>query len=250
MLEKSFMDGLTLGLAAASLFVAGVIKGATGIGYVSCALPFLVMITGLQQAMVIVLAPAMATNVVVALTAGHLREALKFMWPFYAAILPGVAAGLTLMLLVEQRVAVAGLGAIMILYSVFSLAKPAVIIPARWQSPLKVPAGFLNGVVTGLTGSQVMPLLPYVLGLHLAPSLSVQVVNLAVIVSTVVVGIGLAAGGLLSATLLWLSCVAVVPAVAGTALGSYLRALLPVESFRAVTLAVLAAMGASMIVRW
>lgn len=244
------MDVLTLGLAAASLFVAGVIKGATGIGYVSCALPFLVMTTGLQQAMVIVLAPAMATNLVVALTAGNLREAMMRMWPFYVAILPGVAVGLTLLLLVEQRVAVASLGAMMVLYSTFALARPALSIPVRWQSPLRVPAGFLNGMVTGLTGSQVMPLLPYVLGLNLAPALSVQVVNLAVIVSTVVVGIGLAIGGLLSAALLGLSCIAVVPAAAGASFGSYLRTLLPVESFRSITLAVLAAMGAGMIVRW
>lgn len=242
-------DYTTQGLAAVALVAAGVIKGTTGIGYVSCALPLLVATIGLKPAMAVVLAPAMATNIVVALTAGHLREAMKCFWPLYLAMVPGIAAGVTMLAYVDQRIAVVTLGTSMLLYASFSLAKPSLRIPLRWQSALKVPTGLLNGFVTGLTGSQVMPLIPYVLGLNLAPALTVQSINLAVILGTVVVGIGLAANGLLTPSLIGASCAAVLPAAAGAMIGSWLRSFLPAEGFRTIALAVLAIMGASMILR-
>src|SRR6185436_20590924 len=59
-------NGTPFALAALGLFLAGVIKGTTGLGYSSCALPFLVSAIGLKPAMALVLIPAMATNVSVA----------------------------------------------------------------------------------------------------------------------------------------------------------------------------------------
>jgi hypothetical protein len=68
------MDLSLLWLAGLGLFLAGVVKGATGLGYSSCALPFLVSALGLKPAMALIIVPAMATNVTVAFTAGHFLE--------------------------------------------------------------------------------------------------------------------------------------------------------------------------------
>jgi uncharacterized membrane protein YfcA len=243
------MEMLPFVLATAGLFAAGLIKGTTGLGYASCALPFLVFVVGLTSAMGIVLIPAMATNVVVAVTAGHMREMIFLLWPLYLAILPGIVAGLCLLQLVDQRIAVASLGIAMVLYSLFGIVRPRVSIPGQWQSLLKGPAGFLNGIVTGLTGSQVMPLIPFVMGLNLDPTRMVQAVNIGVIISSIVLGLGLAASGLLTVPMLVLSCAAVIPAALGTFLGSRLRNFLPTATFRMLTLVVLAAMGVGMLAR-
>ena len=40
-------DVVSLGITTLGLLVAGIIKGATGLGYASCALPFLAMTMGL-----------------------------------------------------------------------------------------------------------------------------------------------------------------------------------------------------------
>jgi len=243
------MDMWPLIVATGGLFVAGVIKGATGLGYASCALPFLVVLMGLKPAMSLVLIPAIATNFTVAFTAGHFRETLRNLWPLYIAMLPGIAVGLWLLLSIDQHLAVAGLGGVMIAYSAFALARPEIRIPAAWQTPLQVPAGFLNGVVTGLTGSQVMPLVPYVMGLGLESGRTVQAINIAVIIASVVLGIGLAAHGILTPAILGFSILAIVPAVLGTTLGNLVRSVMPQQRFRTIILIVLAVMGLGMLVR-
>jgi hypothetical protein len=240
---------LELGFAVAGLLLAGIIKGTTGLGYASCALPFLVVTVGLQNAMAIVLVPAIATNVTLAVSAGHLRETIARFAPMYAAMLPGIAAGLVLLHALPPSRAVAILGVVMVLYAMFALAKPDLRWPAAWQGPLQVPTGLLNGVVTGLTGSQVMPLFPYVMGLQLEPARMVQVINLAVLIATSVLGIGLALTGLVTPLLLAGSIAATVPALIGVEVGNRLRPRLPVPAFRRVTLCVLLMMGIGMILR-
>ena len=85
------MEWSLLLLAGLGLFLAGVVKGATGLGYSSCALPFLVSALGLKPAMALVLIPAMATNVTVACSAGHFTEISRRL---RACILPCCRASL------------------------------------------------------------------------------------------------------------------------------------------------------------
>src|SRR5215468_2926784 len=61
-------------LAAFGLLVAGLIKGTTGLGYSTCALPFLVSAVGLRSAIVIVPIPALAANLGLLFGAGNVRE--------------------------------------------------------------------------------------------------------------------------------------------------------------------------------
>jgi uncharacterized protein len=64
-------------LAAIGLLVAGVIKGTTGLGYSTCALPFLVSAVGLRAANVIVPIPALAANLGLLSRAGNVRHTLR-----------------------------------------------------------------------------------------------------------------------------------------------------------------------------
>ncbi|MGE3710779.1 MAG: sulfite exporter TauE/SafE family protein [Hyphomicrobiaceae bacterium] len=243
------MDTTAIMLATMALFAAGVIKGATGLGYASCALPFLASLVGLKPAMAIVVVPAMATNFFIALTAGHLRETVRGLWPLYLAMLPGIALGLWLLVSIDQKLALSALGCVIVLYSVFALCWPKVQIPQAWQSPLQVPAGFLNGLVTGMTGSQVMPLVPYIMGLSLDSTRMVQAINLAVILASFFLGAGLLASGTANMWLFTLSAIGVLPAFAGTAVGSKLRELIPDLLFRRIMLVVLALIGLGLLLR-
>ncbi len=78
-------------------------------------------------------------------------------------------------------------------YAVFALARPS--SAEALAALLQGPAGFANGVVTGLTGSQVMPLLPYMMSLELQPDRFVQAVNLSVLLSSLVLAAALAVLG-------------------------------------------------------
>lgn len=235
--------------AVVGLLVAGVVKGATGLGYASCALPFLVLATGLKTAMAIVIIPALATNVGLAFMSGHFREIATRFRPLYVAILPGIAVGVLLLHWISQSVAVKTLGIIIISYVALALLRPEIALSSRQQKFLQVPTGLLNGLLTGLTGSQVMPLFPFVMSLKLDPDRTVQAINIAVMISTSFLAVGLFATGILTVPLLLGSALAVAPAIAGTFIGNGIRPMIPVARFRQLVLVTLLLVGGLMLFR-
>lgn len=243
------MDPVLLAVAAFGLFFAGIVKGTTGIGYSSCALPFLVPVVGLQSAIVLIVMPAMMSNVFVALTAGHFREVVARFWPLYVATPVGIAVGVTFLSSTDQRIAVALLGAVIIVYSMMSLMQPNLSLREPWSRALNAPVGFATGLLTGLTGSQVMPLLPYIMALHLEPNRTIQAINLAVMLTSAFLAAGLMLSGLMDMPSLGLSLLAVIPALLGVHLGNQARNLLPVQLFRRLILVVLLAIGLMFVLR-
>jgi uncharacterized protein len=243
------MDWFPIALAASGLLLAGVIKGVTGLGYTSCALPFLVMALGLKPAMALVILPAMATNVSVAITSGYLTETFLRFRLLYAAMIPGIVLGVQLLLWINQAAAVRTLGACIAAYVTFALTKPDLSIPARLERLLQVPAGFLNGVMTGLTGAQVMPLFPYMMALNLEPDRLVQAINLGVLIASAFLAAGLLATGIMSPTLLGASILALGPALLGVSIGARVRHRIPADQFKRITLLTLLLVGVLMLLR-
>jgi len=243
------MDWSLLLLAGLGLLLAGVVKGATGLGYSSCALPFLVSAIGLKPAMALVLLPAMATNVTVAFSAGHFTEIARRFSRLYVAMLPGIAIGIYLLVWIAQSVAVRTLGLIIIGYALMTLLRPQLLISRASERVLQVPTGFANGVLTGLTGSQVMPLFPYMMALDLDPNRLVQAINLAVTLASVCLAVGLFSAGILTPELAAASVLAILPALAGVEIGTRMRAHIPAAQFRSVVLYVLLATGFLLLVR-
>ena len=243
------MEWSLLALAGLGLFLAGIVKGATGLGYSSCALPFLVSAIGLKPAMALVVVPAMATNVTVACTAGHFFETSRRFASLYLAMLPGIAIGVYLLVWINQAIAVQALGTIIIAYVLLTAFRPQMSLPQALEHLLKVPTGFMNGVLTGLTGSQVMPLFPYMMALNLDPGRLVQAINLAVLLASLLLAVGLLAAGIMTPQLLAISVLALAPALAGCQLGARARKYIPVEQFKSIVLFVLLVTGALLVLR-
>jgi uncharacterized protein len=243
------VETITFAIAAAGLFLAGIIKGATGLGYASCALPFLVVSIGLKPAMALVLAPAVATNISLVVTTGHLRETLVAFRYLYLAMLPGISVGLLLLLWVDQVAAAKALGVVILVYVLLTFLRPNYTLPKLLRGWLQLPAGFLNGIITGLTGSQVMPLLPYVMALQLDPGRTVQAINLGVIIGSAVLSIGLYMTGILTPKLAGGSLLAIAPALLGVSIGVQLRKGLSVGRFRQAVLVTLFAIGLVMLLK-
>ncbi len=243
------MDWLPFVMAVSGLLLAGIVKGATGLGYASCALPFLVATLGLKPAMALVVIPAMATNVSVALNTGHLVETVTRFRILYTAMIPGIAVGINLLLWVDHASAVKTLGAGIVAYVILALSRPNLSMPARFEWPLQFPAGFVNGVMTGLTGAQVMPLFPYMMALNLDPNRMVQAINLAVLIASSFLAVGLFAAGVMTPLLLGASILALAPALIGVKIGTRARQFIPVDHFKRIALMTLLLMGILMLMR-
>jgi uncharacterized protein len=243
------LDSTALVWATLGLLVAGVVKGTTGLGYTSCALPFLVPLVGLKDAIGLIVIPAIVSNAQVMLTTGHLGEMLGRFRVLYMAMVPGITFGLWGLTVIDVGLATRLLGSVMLVYAVFALAKPELVLPTWLERPLQLPVGLANGVVTGLTGSQVMPLFPYIMSLGLDPARIVQAVNIAVTGASLIVGFGMIAGGIVAPSLALLSILAVTPAMVGVAIGARARSIIPAAQFRLVVLYFLGAMGTTLALR-
>ncbi len=244
------MDGYLIFISGFGLLLAGVIKGATGLGYASCALPFLVVAVGLRPAMALVLLPAMATNISIAFTAGHFSEIVHRFAPLYLAMLPGIGLGLFILFwLGNSSLAVSILGAAIVSYAAFALWRPQLALSGQAARMLQVPTGFANGVLTGLTGSQVMPLFPYMMALDLDPNRLVQAINLSVMLASTVLAVSLFATGIMTLPLLAVSVLAIAPALLGVEIGRRVRGLIPATQFRTCVLVILFLMGISLVAR-
>ena len=243
------MDVNLVVVAVSGLFFAGIIKGATGIGYSSCALPFLVASLGLKEAIVLIVAPAMASNVAVLFTTGSLERSMRKFWPLYLATLPGILCGVFLLTWADKRIPTQVLGFIICAYAIQALLRPNFSLSPKWARAIQLPVGFSNGLLTGFTGSQVMPLMPYMLALNLEPTLFVQAVNVAVVIASLFLACGLWIAGLMSAPELSLSFLAIAPALLGVQLGSWARQHIPASQFKSIVLAVLLLIGFTLALR-
>ncbi|MCY3670097.1 MAG: sulfite exporter TauE/SafE family protein [Alphaproteobacteria bacterium] len=234
----------TLAAVAAAFLIAAFVKGATGLGFSTCALPLLALSIGIREALPLVLAPSIASNLLVMRGAGHFRETVRRFWPLCLAALPGVALGVALLVWIDPLAAGAALGAVLIGYAAFALARPPLTLPSRLERPLQLPVGLVNGTVNGLTGSQVMPLLPYLLALQLDPNRFVQAINCVFTFSSLAMAVGLSEAGLLTGPAALVSVMGLLPVWAGVKLGEALRRRLPAETFRKAVLAFLILLGA------
>lgn len=243
------MDSTAVAIVFAGYLTAGVVKGTTGLGFSSTCLPILALAIGLKDALPLVILPSVCSNILVMIDAGGFLAALRRFWPVYLASLPGLAVGLWGLDRMDGAGAAAVLGIVMIGYTLYALARPAMRLPPRVERPLTAPAGFLTGVINGLTGSQVMPILPYMMALGLAPGLFIQAINISFTLSSGVMAAGLTGLGLFTVMALWMSGLGLIPMVAGIWIGGRVRRWLKPDAFRRVILLCLLALGIMLIVR-
>ena len=236
-------------LAALGLLIAGFVKGATGLGYATCALPFLVAAIGLKAAIVIVPIPAMAANIGLLFGVGHGQEILQRFWTLYAAVVPGIFLGTMLLGAVDAQSATRILGVITIAYVIQAVARPQFHLSDPAGRRLQIPVGFLNGFFTGLTGSQILPLLPYLMSLKLDADRFVQAVNLSVIFASLILILAQVTSGLMTWPLAVMSVIGIAPAALGTYVGNRARRHIPSERFRKVVLGTLFAIRMSFVAK-
>jgi hypothetical protein len=241
------VDVETVIVIIGAYLLAGVVKGATGLGFSTTCLPLLALAIGLKDALPLVIIPSVSSNVLIMRTTGHFRETVRRFWPLYAALLPGLAAGLAALALVDGSDAAVVLGVVLILYGAYALARAPVRLPEHLERPLAPVTGLLTGFVNGLTGSQVMPVLPYMFALQLDPNRLVQAINCSFTLSSLVMAAGLSHLALFDLHDVAVSVAGIVPALGGTRIGAAVRARLHADTFRTMVLVVLVLLGAALI---
>lgn len=234
-------------LATAVFLLAGFVKGVVGLGLPTVALALLTATLGLQEAMALMLVPSFATNLWQGVAGGALQVLVRRLWPLLVAVCIGTWFGAGVLVRADPALLSGALGALLCLYSGVSLATPQQAVPARWERWLSPVVGAVNGVLTGMTGSFVVPGVLYLQALGLGRDKLVQAMGILFTVSTLALAAALLGSDLLGPGLGGLSVAALVPAFVGMALGRRLRERLPAARFRPIFFSALLALGIHLI---
>ena len=242
-------DPITLFAIALTFLIAGAVKGVIGLGLPTVSLALLTVALGLPQAMALLLVPSFVTNLWQALAGGAAIAILRRLWPFLLTAMVTVWLGAAALTRVDLSLLSALLGTLLVTYSATSLAGLRLTVTARqelWLGPL---VGSANGVLTGMTGSFVVPGVLFLQAIGLPRDMLIQAMGLLFTASTLALAVALQGNALLTVELGSLSAAALVPAILGMVIGQRIRRRLSEQIFRKVFFAALLALGAYIIAR-
>lgn len=241
------MEPLIVAYAFATFLFAAFLKGTAGLGFATTCLGIMASYMDLRLAIPLVILPSLLSNAMVMLDAGGFVAIFKRFWVMYIAAVPGLMIGLWILGSGDTALPRVVLGVSMFLYGVWGIWGGTFSLPhtSAWAGLVGVSTGLVNG----LTGSQIMPILPYLMSLDISKDELVQAINTSFTLSSVIMLVGLGRLGLLGIEIITVSFVGVVPVAAGIWLGGKVRRLLPEAVFRKIVLVMIALLGAALVYR-
>ena len=213
-------------------FVAGVVKGLVGLGLPTITLAATSLVLPLSDMIAIISLPSLVTNVWQAVVGGKFRQIVRRQWPL---MLPLIVVLYSTVWLVGRKApqwAFLVLAAVLVTYSSLGLLRIRLRIHADLERPLAPVIGMVSGVVAGLVGVPIVPLMPYLQGLDIEPVEMVQTLGVVLCATSLVLAVSLLIFGLLDGPHAIVSAMAIVPAVAGQQLGTLVRLRLSIDQFR------------------
>ncbi|MEX0346711.1 MAG: sulfite exporter TauE/SafE family protein [Rhizobiaceae bacterium] len=242
-------SGWQVATILATYLLAATAKGVTGLGFSTMCLPFLAVTVGLKEALPLIIIPSISSNLVVMRQAGRFTETVQRFWPMLLATVPGLILGLWALSLIDGALAGGVLGVVLLIWCAFAYSKPDLRPDPAWERRLGPASGFLTGTVNGLTGSQVLPSMPYLMSLHLDRNVFIQAINCSFTLSSLIMAIGLNRLGLFTTGAVIVSVIGTGVAFLGLHLGEQVRHRLSPDAFRLAILAMLSVMGVSLMIR-
>ncbi len=242
-------DPLILLTIFATFLLAGTVKGVIGLGLPTVSLALMTVALGLPQAMALLLVPSFVTNVWQAMVGGNGLAILRRIWPFLLMATVTVWLGATALTRVNLSLLSALLGLLLVVYAVVNLSGVRLSLNSRqevWAGPL---IGTANGVLTGMTGSFVVPGVMFLQAIGLPRDMLIQAMGMLFTVSTVALAVALQGSRFLTLELGALSAAAVAPALLGMVLGQRIRQRLSEQRFKKVFFIALLVLGTYIIAR-
>jgi uncharacterized membrane protein YfcA len=212
--------------------LAGAVKGVVGLGLPTVAMGLLSLRMPPAEAAAILLLPSFITNVWQLAEGPRLGTLLRRLWPTLLAVFVSTVVAAGVIASTKSTVASAALGGALLLYAAAGVLNFHINVSARaerWAGPV---VGFTTGLITGATGTFVVPAVPYLAGLGLTRDELIQALGLSFTISTVALGLGLLWHDAIEFQSISNSTLAVVPALLGMMLGGWIRRRVSPERFR------------------
>jgi len=234
---------------AATFLLAGTVKGVIGLGLPTLSLGLLTAALDLTTAMALLIIPSFITNLWQAIDGGNTRELLRRLWPFLLMAAITVWPGAMALTRLDLALLSILLGGLLVSYSLLSMVGFHLSITSRseaWTGPV---FGTVNGILTGMTGSFVVPGVMYLQSIGLPRDMLIQAMGILFTASTLALAFALHTNKLLTPELGLVSAMAVVPAAVGMVAGQRIRRKLPEALFRRIFFIAILSLGVCIILK-
>lgn len=245
-------DSIFLFVLAALVFSAFV-KGSLGMGFSTICLAILANVLDLKTAISIVVIPSLISNLMVMFSAGNWRTSIKTFWPMLLMAVPGMALGLQILRQADNSLSLLILAIVLISYGVWglrnSLNNNEFRIQDKYIPKLNPVIGLITGTVNGATGSQIFPIMPYLLSLNISKDVAVQAINLSFTLSSLIMLGGLIAMDALDQASMLTYSLGILPVMIGVFLGNKVRKRLSEQRFRRSVMTLVIFLGVLLLVK-
>ena len=229
---------------AAVVLTAAFIKGAIGFGFPSLATPLLSLFVNVKTAVVVLILPNIVMDGIQFVRRGTPLAIARRFGFLLAAGAVGMVLGTRVLTLLSPKAATLVLGIFVLVFVTLNVTGLAPKIPARWEPWLSAPAGFVAGLIGGVTNSPATALVLYFHGVGLSKDEFIPSVAFAFFFYKLVQLGAVTWYGLLPWSLLWISVALTAVSLAGFAVGLRVQDRLDQRTFNRAVLAFLAVLGA------
>ena len=228
------MSLLQIVVIAGAFVVAGLAKGAIGMGMPPIAIGLMSFAVPLESAIAIMVVPTMVTNIWQAIYGGGFRPLMRRFGTMAVTAMVGILAVGYLLSDLGSPGTAGWVGVLLVLYSLIALTPYRPRVPRRaepWANPL---IGLASGAVAGSTGVAAVPFLPYMQSLDMDRHELVQALGIMFVFITGMLAVSLALHGAYHLTTSVAGIAALAPTMVGVWLGQHARRRLSAETFRRI----------------
>ena len=225
-----------LAIAAVAFTLAGFVKGVVGFGFPVITLIILTLTIGLLDALAIIVIPTIVTNVWQGLSGPYLKDIARRMGLYILVSATFIWLTSAYLTVVDIRWPTAMLGGVLFVFALSRLLNVRLSVSPRWERPLSVPLGAINGMLTGMTGSFMVPSVLFMQAMGFQRDMLVQAMGVFFAISTMMLALSLGRNDLISMEHLQLSLFALVPSIFGLYIGRWIRLRINEERFQQIFL--------------
>lgn len=217
---------------AAVFLLAGFVKGVIGLGLPTVSMGLLAVLMAPAHALAIVIVPAVLTNIWQTFVGPYFIGILRRLWPLLLGLAVGIRLDGDVMTGPYARYGTGLIGILLVIYAIISLRKLVITIRPQDEKWIGGIIGLITGVISGATGVQVVPSLPFLQALNLKKDELIQTLGVFFTVATLVQAFNLSAAGVFDESTALPGVIALACAFTGMAVGQSVRTRLEPESFR------------------
>jgi uncharacterized membrane protein YfcA len=234
-------------LAAVGIVLAGVVKGATGMGFPTLGAPIAALFLDPQTTVVVITIPAFGMNLLQACQGGVSRALVRRLLPVLVVLVPSAMAGTVVLARVSGRLLLCLLGLIITVYALAALGHLRLVLSPAHERWVGILTGLCSGVIGGATSIFAPPVVMYLTALDLPKEAFVATTALCLLVGQLPHLVSLVSLRLLTWPRLGLAALFCGLSACGFMLGVRLQRRISQQRFAKVVLVTLLLVGLSLV---